>query len=164
MRELVFVDTETTGLNPETDLLVELTYAVEDDDPVTLFFGVKEVPDFIDDLTKFSARKVYDEPAATVEEIKKFMEVMEGNTMVAANPAFDKGFLESEALWNAHYRMLDVQSYAMAKFDLDAVPSMKDIRFILAELGYRGLTEPDHSSRNDVLFMREAFRIMRYQF
>lgn len=164
MRELVFVDTETTGLNSETDLLVELTYAVEDDDPVTLFFGVKEVPDFIDNLTKFSARKVYDEPAATEEQIETFKKALENQTMVAGNPKFDVGFLEANDLYTAHYRTLDVQSYAMAKFDLDAVPSMKDIRFILAELGYRGLTEPDHSSRNDVLFMREAFRIMRYQF
>jgi len=162
MKKLVFVDTETTGLNPQTDKLVEVTYAVNEEEPVTLFFGVKKVPAFIDDLTKFSARKVYDEPAATEEQIETFKKALENQTMVAGNPKFDVGFLEANGLYTAHYRTLDVQSYAMAKLNLDFMPSMKQIHDMLCERGYK-FTEPDHSSRNDVLFMREAFLVLRYQ-
>src|ERR1044072_1321664 len=97
MKELVFVDTETTGLDASSDYLVELSYARLDGDIKTLYFGVKEVPDFIDNLTKFYERGVDKMPEATMDEIREFLNVMEGNTMVAANPAFDKAFLEAEA-------------------------------------------------------------------
>ncbi|AXG66198.1 exonuclease [Streptomyces phage Annadreamy] len=162
MKKFVFVDTETTGLDSTKDKLVEVTYAVENDEPLTLFFGVKKVPAFIDDLTKFSARRVYDEPAATEEQLDEFRETLRNQTMVAANPKFDVGFLEANGLYTAHYRTLDVQSYAMAKLNLSFLPSMNEIHFALRARGF-SFTEPDHSSRNDVLFMREAFNVLRYQ-
>jgi|SRR5882757_8383762 len=161
-RRLVFVDCETTGLDAKADKLVEVTYAVNEGEPVTLFFGVKKVPAFIDDLTKFSERRVYLEPAATDEQIETFKKALENQTMVAGNPKFDVGFLEENNLYTAHYRTLDVQSYAMAKLNLDFMPSMHQIFEMLSERGYK-FTEPDHSSRNDVLFMREAFLVLRYQ-
>jgi DNA polymerase III alpha subunit (gram-positive type) len=162
MKKLVFVDTETTGLNPQTDKLVEVTYAVENDEPVTLFFGVKKVPAFIDDLTKFSERRVYEEPEATEEQKQALRNALKNQTMVAGNPKFDVGFLEANGLYTAHYRTLDVQSYAMAKLDLDYLPSMNQIHDILVERGF-SFTAPDHSSRNDVIFLREAFNVLRYQ-
>jgi DNA polymerase III epsilon subunit-like protein len=161
MKELVFVDTETTGLDASSDYLVELSYARLDGDIKTLYFGVKEVPDFIDNLTKFYERGVDKMPEATMDEIREFLNVMEGNTMVAANPAFDKAFLEAEALWSAHYRMLDIESYAMARLGLDEVPSMFQIVKELEKRGYV-LTQPDHSSYNDVKALREAYKILRY--
>jgi DNA polymerase III alpha subunit (gram-positive type) len=161
-RDFVFVDCETTGLDAKKDKLVEVTYAVNDGEPVTLFFGVKRVPAFIDDLTKFSERRVYDEPEATELQKFEFKKVLENQTMVSANAKFDVGFLEVAGLYTAHYRTLEVESYAMAKLNLDYVPSMKQVHDLLIERGYK-FTEPDHSSRNDVLFMREAFNVLRYQ-
>lgn len=161
-RKFVFVDCETTGLDAKADKLVEVTYAVNEEDPITLFFGVKKVPAFIDDLTKFSERRVYDEPEATEEQKEAFREALRNQTMVAGNPKFDVGFLEENGLYTAHYRTLDVQSYAMAKLNLDFMPSMHEIYTMLTERGYK-FTQPDHSSRNDVLFMREAYLVLRYQ-
>lgn len=162
MKDLVFVDCETTGLDASKDLLVEVTYAVEQCTPTTLYFGVKKVPAFIDDLTKFSERKVAEQPAATEDEKNAFRAFLKGQTMVAGNPKFDVSFLEANGLYTAHYRTLDVQSYAMAKLNLDYMPSMHEIYLLLTERGYK-FTEPDHSSLNDVLFMREAFNVLRYQ-
>ena len=161
-RKFVFVDCETTGLDAKADKLVEVTYAVNEGEPVTLFFGVKQVPVFIDDLTKFSERRVFDEPEATEAQKNEFREALRNQTMVAGNPKFDVGFLEENGLYTAHYRTLDVQSYAMAKLNLDFMPSMKQIHDMLAERGYK-FTAPDHSSRNDVIFMREAYLVLRYQ-
>lgn len=160
-RNLVFVDCETTGLDSQKDLLVEVTYAVEDCEPRTLFFGVKRVPAFIDDLIKFSERRVAEQPAATEDEINGFKAFLRNQTMVAGNPKFDVSFLEANGLYTAHYRTLDVQSYAMAKLNLNFMPSMQEIHDLLSERGYK-FTAPDHSSRNDVLFLREAFRVLRY--
>ncbi|QIQ62966.1 DNA polymerase III subunit [Streptomyces phage Moab] len=161
MKELVFVDTETTGLDSSSDKLVELSYATLDSDIKTLYFGVTEVPDFIDNLTKFYERGVDKMPEASIEEIDEFRNLFDGSTMVAANPAFDKGFLLEEQLFTAHYRMLDVESYAMARLGLDEVPSMFKIVQELEARGYV-LTQPDHSSYNDVKALREAYKILRY--
>jgi DNA polymerase III alpha subunit (gram-positive type) len=161
VKELVFVDTETTGLNASSDKLVELSYATLDSEIKTLYFGITEVPDFIANLTKFYERGVHLQPRASLEEATEFIETMRGNTMVAANPAFDKGFLERQELFTAHYRMLDIESYAMARLGLDEVPSMVQIVKALEARGYK-LTQPDHSSYNDVKAMREAYKILRY--
>lgn len=161
MKKFVFVDTETTGLDSSSDSLVELSYATLDSDIKTLYFGIIEVPDFIDNLTKFYDRGVHLQPRSSLEEALAFVETLRGNTMVAANPAFDKGFMEEQELFTAHYRMLDIESYAMAKLGLDQVPSMFEIVKQLEGLGYV-LTQPDHSSYNDVKALREAFNILRY--
>jgi len=158
---LVFADCETTGLDAQKDQLVEVTYAVGNEEPVTLFFGVKKVPAFIDELTKFSERKVYDEPVATQEQIEEFRRVLNGNTMVAGNPKFDQSFLEANGLWTGHYRTWDIQSYCAGKLDLGFVPSMFEIYMMLTERGF-SFTKPDHSSLNDVLFLREAFNVLRF--
>lgn len=163
MRKFVFADVETTGLDSRTDKLVELTYAVEDGPLNTLFFGVKEVPDFIDKLTKFTERRVAFEPPAGIGEQLEFAAAMLGNTLVAANASFDRDFLKENGLWTGHYRMLEIESYAMAKLNLNQVPSMNEIYDMLVERGYT-LTRPDHSSYNDVKALREAFNILRYNF
>jgi len=159
MRNLIFVDTETGGLDAECDPLVELTWAPTFGEPKTLWFGVQEVPTFIDDLIKFTERGIAGR-RSTQPEIDEFLKASEGNTMVAANPAFDKAFIDAAGLWQFHYRMLDIESFAYAKIhEFDDVPSMKNIYDYLVSQGHE-LTEPDHTSRNDVLAMREAFLIL----
>lgn len=156
MRKLIFVDTETTGLDVENDELVELTWADIDSEPETLLFGVKEVPEFIDGLIKFTERGI----AGRVSDhfaIERFLKASHEQTMVAACPAFDMGFIQNAGLWRFHYRMLDIESYAMAKLNLDYMPGMKDIYNILSG---QLTVEPDHTSRNDVLAMREIYKIL----
>lgn len=157
MRELIFVDTESTGLadNPEAEI-VELTWARALGEPHTLWFGVKEVPEFIDNMIGFTERGISGR-LSTQPEFQAFLEASDGATMVAANPGHDKHFLQQAGLWNFHYRMLDIESYAYAKMsEFDDVPGMKGIYDLLVDKGVK-LTAPDHTSRNDVLAMRQAF-------
>lgn len=163
MRDLIFVDTESTGLadDPEAEVW-EVTWARIDDEPRTLWFGFTEVPEFIDDLTKFTERNCAGKRSEYFE-FEEFMRASKNNTMVAANPAHDQHFLKLAGIWNFHYRMLDIESYAMAKLDLYYVPGMKDIYDILSASGHK-ITEPDHSSRNDVLAMRDAYIILRDEY
>lgn len=158
MRELIYLDVETTGLNPEEDVIVELTWARREGEPKTLYFGVEEVPEFIDNLIGFTKRGIAGK-MSNFYEVHEFLTAADGATMVAANPAFDKSFLEAAGLWQFHYRMLDIQTFAMAKFNLTEVPSMKNIYDALSGAGIP-LTEPDHTSRNDVLAMREAHKYL----
>jgi len=154
MRNLIFVDTETTGLDPYDASLVELTWATLDSEPQTLWFGVKEVPDFIDNLIGFTKRGIAGR-VSPYADVEAFLAASDGQTMVAANPGFDKGFIDAAGLWRFHYRMLDIESYAMAKLALDTVPSMKEIHDEVSQ--YIDITTPDHTSRNDVLAMRDAY-------
>ena len=156
MRELIFVDTESTGLadNPDADL-VELTWATRTSEPETLYFGVTEVPDFINRLIKFDERKISGLKSDHFA-VERFLKASMDNTMVAANPSHDKHFLYEAGLWRFHYRMLDISTYAMAKLSLAQMPGMADIFRELKDDGYE-ITQPDHTSRNDVLAMREAF-------
>lgn len=156
MRELVFVDTESTGLadDPEAKL-VELTWATRDSEPETLYFGVTEVPDFINRLIKFDERKIAGLQSDHFA-IERFLKASTDNTMVAANPSHDKHFLYEAGIWRFHYRMLDISAYAMAKLNLAQMPGMSDIYRELSDDGWE-ITQPDHTSRNDVLAMREAF-------
>ena len=154
-RELIFVDTETTGLDPETEKLVELTWATSTSEPETLWFGVQEVPEFVDNLIGFTKRGIAGRQSDHFA-VARFLAASTGNTMVAANPAFDKAFLEKAGLWRFHYRMLDIEAYAYGKISgFMEVPSMKQIADFL-----NLKQQPDHTSRNDVLAMREAYLIM----
>lgn len=159
IREFIFVDAETTGLLPMEDELVELTYAGLDDEPKTLYFGVMEVPDFINTLIKFSERGIAGKLSPKYE-IDEFQARSANQTMVAANPGFDESFLNVNGLWSFHYRKLDIESYAMKALKLDYVPGMKDVYDILRGKGY-DITAPDHTSLNDVLCLRDAFKILR---
>lgn len=155
MRDLIFVDTETTGLDPETEQLVELTWSPLLGEPETLFFGVEEVSPFIDNFIKFTERGIAGLKSDN-DAFTRFFAASENATMVAANPAFDAAFIKAAGLWRFHYRMLDIETYAMAKLNLSDVPSMKEIHTLLAERGHE-IPHPDHTSRGDVLAMKDMF-------
>jgi DNA polymerase III alpha subunit (gram-positive type) len=159
MPELIFVDTESTGLADDPDAVMwELSWGRREGEVKTLWFGRKEVPAFIDDLTGFTKRGCAGK-RSTHFEVEEFLAAAKDNTIVAANPSHDKHFIQLAGLWNFHYRMLDVESYAMKALDLDYMPGMKNIYDEL-EPHIGGLVMPDHSSRNDVLAMRQAFLFM----
>jgi DNA polymerase III alpha subunit (gram-positive type) len=158
MRKLIFVDTETTGLDANNDRLVELTWAPEEGDPRTLWFGVKEVPEFIDNLIGFTARGLAGRVSDQFE-VSDFLAASSDSIMVAANPGFDENFITMAGLWRFHYRKVDIETYAMAKLGLYYVPSMKEIYDYLTTEGY-DITAPDHTSRNDVLAMRDSYRVL----
>lgn len=154
MRDLIFVDTETGGFNYLEDPLVELTWARRDGEPRTLWFGVKQVRPEIDELIGFTKRGISGRQSNWYE-VNDFLVASKDATMVAANPAFDKAFIETYGLWRFNHRMLDIETYAMAKLGLDDVPSMNELYGRISQL--TDITEPDHTSRNDVLAMRDMF-------
>jgi DNA polymerase III alpha subunit (gram-positive type) len=155
-RELIFVDTETTGFEDDPNAeMWELSWARRDGVSRTLWFGFTEVPAFIDELTGFTSRNCAGKRSEYFE-FEEFLKASKDATMVCANPSFDKHFIKLAGLWQFHYRTLDIESYAMAKLQLDEVPGMKGISDILAP-NLPNLVLPDHSSRNDVLALRECY-------
>ena len=155
MRRKIFLDVETTGLDAQKDKLVELSYGELFQPIKTLYFGVTEVPDFIDNLIGFTARGISGLKSSD-EEIEEFLRITEGQTMVSANPKFDAGFLETNGLYKFGYRTLDIESYAMAILELEDVPGMKDL-FEYYEAKGIEISRPDHTSAGDVKAMQEIF-------
>lgn len=159
---LVFLDTETTGLDPQIHDVWEIAYAVDGGpiragivhhslvgaDPKALELnGYWSRPDeLFDRRTAFSFEQ--DVRAA-----------LEGNTLVAANPAFDAKFLQARwgvAPWK--YRLLDLEAYALPLLQLDGHEAPVGLAKIAERLG---VTAPDHSARADVLTLRECFYRLR---
>lgn len=160
MRDLIFVDTESTGLADDPDAeIVELTWATIDSEPHTLWFGVEEVPEFIDGLIGFTKRGISGY-LSEQPDFDLFLKTSNDQTIVAANPSHDKHFIQKAGLWVFHYRMLDIESYAMGVLDLDSMPGMQNIYDILTNEGHK-ITPPDHTSRGDVLSMRDAYKVLR---
>jgi len=157
VRPFVYVDTETTGLNPVEDRLVEVSYALEDGPIYTLYFGVEEVPEFIDELIGFSKREIAGlvSPDSHIDE---FLRVSKDATMISANPPFDMGFLQANDLWRFHYRCLDIEAFAMSSLRLDFVPGMSEINQIINERFDADLPMGNHTSWQDVHALREAHK------
>lgn len=163
-RTLVFVDIETTGLDPWCHEIVELAWAV-DDWPVTVVrprHTLRRADPKALQINRYHERGLGD-PArfSTPDEVSRFVVAARGNTLVAANPAFDAWHLAGHfghAPW--HYRLFDVQAYAAGVLDWDAPRSLRDIRAALTERGH-DLREPDHSAEVDVITLRQAYLALR---
>lgn len=162
MTNLLFLDTETTGLDPDRHDVWELAFAV-DDDPVQAFILPHSLARA--DATALKLNGYHERyPLGAVADGPQIdvllREEFRGKTLVGANPAFDAAFLRArwgEAPW--HYRMVDIESYAMAKFKWSRPRGLKDIYVELAGRGY-SITQPDHTAAADVAALREAFFIL----
>lgn len=160
-RPLVFIDTETTGLDRNDDDLVELSYWKEGDPTIRTFYfdhDESKMSDYVRKLTNYDERGVTNRPKVSHNEIVYLREVFQDCTLVAANPPFDVSFLERYGLFSFHFRVVDIETYAMAKLGLDYVPGMKDIHNILSQT--YDFPAGDHSSSGDVLAMKTMFTIL----
>ncbi|TSD68100.1 hypothetical protein [Aeromicrobium piscarium] len=155
----IYVDTETTSLDPSKGEIWELAYAIDDGEifadflphdlmhaqPAALRIGryLDRVPDVIQGRSSAST------PFET-----EAMRAMKGATIVGANPAFDTSFLRARwgrAPW--HHRLLDIETYAMPAFGWDEPRGLKDVAEACRQLGVE-IPEPDHTAAGDVATVR----------
>lgn len=178
MRKMMIIDTETGGLNPEYDQLIEVAY-VDADDPecriATLV--MPHEADLVSPeaaaVNGYHVRDLADPDCwATDAEIKQMYADLEGVTLVGANVAFDAAFLRHYARENLlpnpapwHYRMLDIESMAYGLGAFDDVPGMKAIydqfAAVRESLHMDPLPAPDHTAAGDVLATFHVFQQLR---
>lgn len=160
----VFLDTETTGLNPARHQVWEAAYAVGEDGPVVRGFLQHDAS--TGDPAALHMNHYFDRVnGADLMEALKFegelKSALRGATIVGANPAFDMAFLR--ARWGDepwHYRPLDVESYAMPILGYDSPQGLATISDDLRALGHE-IYMADHTARADVICLRDCYRILR---
>lgn len=181
---LVFLDTETTGLDPFVHDVWEIAWSV-DADPViqseilvhTLKTADPEALELNGYWKRFPKGARSRGPGVDLELRK----LLEGVTIVGANPTFDAAFLQHR--WRAqpwHYRLIDISSMAVQAFGDQAFvertitdingddvvvkrpPGLYDVRqLILAFYAANGinwkLPEPDHTAAGDVATLKACY-------
>lgn len=166
MTDLVFLDTETTGLDPELHEIWEIAWAVNDEIPVQERIMPHSLltadPKALELNHYWDRANLGYEPRWGENYDLEIKQILTGNTIVAANPAFDASFLRmrwGSAPW--HYRMIDVESMALGVLGYYRPKGLADIADDLRELGYN-IGEPSHAAWVDVVVLRESYKALRH--
>lgn len=155
-RPLIFLDTETTGLNPSKHEVWEIAYAV-DDGPILRAFVSHQPPVVSPDVRQAlrvngyldRVQLVPKHVSAAFEDV--LIDELDGATLVGANPAFDAAMLFARwgrAPW--HYRLL-----AMGVLGWDSPRSLSSIASALE------IDQPAHAAETDVRVLRECWHALR---
>jgi DNA polymerase III epsilon subunit-like protein len=178
--DLVFVDTETTGLDPRKHELLEIAFVRVQQDwsisgaPVFTIveeWSAKVLPENIQSADPASLRvngytvTAWNGAVRIQDALKIFSDKTEGAIMVAHNVAFDASFLDTAFSTygvpnKMHYHRLDTVSMAYAK--LNSAPEVT--RYSLAELckHFGIVNENAHSALADTRACFELFeRLMK---
>jgi DNA polymerase III alpha subunit (gram-positive type) len=157
---LVFVDTETTGLDPTRHSVYEIAWATESSLVESAFVAhdlVGADPKALEISGYFERFPRRFDVRAGFEAEARLRSLLKGSTLVAANPHFDASHLEARwgvAPWK--YRLLDVEAFAMPILGYE-VP--QGLATIVEDLGSLGQTvfPSDHTAANDVQALRDVF-------
>lgn len=163
MRDLVFLDIETTGLDPDKHEAWEVALAVNDG-PVTthiLVHSLKTADPKALELNGYFRRHPTGARSEGPALDLALREKLKGVTIVAANPSFDVDFLYRRwgvAPW--HHRKIDVETMAYTVLHYDEMKGMQHISEDLRALGYT-VDQPDHSAYGDVVALRQCYNWLR---
>jgi DNA polymerase III alpha subunit (gram-positive type) len=155
---LVFLDTETTGLDPDIHEVWEIAYSVDYgtiDSAVLSHYASGADPKALA-MNNYWSRCTNQLP--DVDGLAWELDLrgaLQGATIVASNPSFDTAMLRKR--WGCepwHHRKVDIASFAMPIVGLkDGKP--KGLYDIAAALGIQA---PDHTASGDVFTLRECYR------
>ena len=166
MTVLVFVDTETTGLDSRIHQAYEVCWWREDEDtpntailPHTLI----RADDKALEIGGYHSRGV--EPGRHQSErwqaVAELYDALNGATLVGSNPAFDASFLRETlqvAPW--HHRLINVAEGGMWTFGWDRPKGLADVANECRARGY-DIPEPDHTAEGDVRTTRAVYEALR---
>ena len=151
MGDLIYLDTETTGLDPHQHHVWEIAWAVNDG-PVNVA-QVRHSLSYADPVAlKMNGYLDRWEGVCEAGTEARLRERLQGATLVCSNPSFDEAFLRErwrETPW--HHRKIDIATYAMPALGLDRPVGLAAIAEAL------GVRAPDHTAAGDVLALRACY-------
>lgn len=163
MTPLCFIDTETTGLDPEVHQAYEVAWAF-DHGPIerlVLPHTLEGADPYALKVGHYLDRDIFAETQASKGELSDLRRRLRGVTLVGSNPAFDASFLKKvfgEAPW--HHRLVNVAEGGMWVFNWDRPKGLAAVAEELRALDYE-IPEPDHTAAGDVATTRAVYYALR---
>ena len=165
MGDLIFIDLETTGLDPSRHAVWEIAWADENSEVTSFtvhldFTAYDRADPEALRIGDFAARHRPHDDALILEGLLR--ERTRGATIVGANPAFDTAFLAarwSERPW--HYRLIDIETYAMPILGLDRPVGLAVLADMIPNRLGMPIPKPDHTAAQDVQTTRAVWRALR---
>lgn len=158
----VYLDTETTGLDPLKHEPWEIAYAVDSGPVLSSFLPLDRFEDAVIEalvIGGFHRRFRAPDAADVLEFDDQLRAALDGATLVGANPAFDAAMLQY-GLWETddrpapwHYRLLDVEAYAMGALGYSRPKGLNAVALDLVDRGHE-IPAPDHTAAGDVATVR----------
>jgi DNA polymerase-3 subunit epsilon len=159
-RGLIFFDTETTGLNPETARIIEITVYSEEGWYSQLLQPGVPVPAHITGITGITTEMVANAPTFA-EVAPEIWRRFEGRTAVAHNAQFDMRFLLAEfqragmTVTNDMYAICTLEAERLAR-------GVKKNNTLTECIGRRGLkAENAHRAEDDVRSLIELYKCQK---
>lgn len=166
MTTLCFIDTETTGLDPDRHQAYEVCWWREDEDtPNTAILphSLVGADEKALEIGGYHRREV--KPGRwhrdRWEAVGELASQLQGVTLVGSNPSFDAAFLRKvlEATpW--HHRLINVAEGGMWTFGWDRPKGLADVATECRDRGY-DIPEPDHTAEGDVRTTRAVYEALR---
>jgi DNA polymerase-3 subunit epsilon len=164
MGSLVYLDVETTGLDPMLHDVVEIAWAVEDGD-IKSFVPEHNLA-YADGqalkINRYFDRDLDRRTDDTLPLRHELIRDLQGATIVGSNPAFDTAFLRRRigyAPW--HHRLIDISNVAMVVFGWDRPRGLSDVVEEMRALGAYPIPSPDHTAAGDVEATRTVYLALR---
>jgi DNA polymerase III alpha subunit (gram-positive type) len=170
---LVFLDTETTGLDKLRSDVIEAAWAVESgpvhsiEFPHTLVGANPEALKINRYFERLLDNMCTDNmmqsslPSHRQSTYTKLKEDLTGATIVAENYGFDTAMLLRKLGYEPwHYRPIELSTIAMVAFDLDRPESLHKTAKRLRDEGFE-IPMADHSARADVECLRACYTVLR---
>lgn len=160
---MIFIDTETTGLNTRLHDVIELAWAVNDGPIRTavLPHTLEHADGAALSINKYYERGLNKRPMVDISACDDFTLDARGATVVAENYGFDVAMLAKKIGWEPwHHRKIELSTMAMMEFG-DALPAnlWRTAQKVRA-LGYE-VPEPDHTAAGDVATLRACYIALR---
>jgi oligoribonuclease (3'-5' exoribonuclease) len=166
----LFLDLETTGLDPVVDQITEIAYILEageescSDEAIIQHsklpheFILKSM-NYIERILKAPDKKfLHAVVGPMLQRIKGLKEHGWTTHLVGANPAFDHSFLKAALVPDSyHYRLIDVECLTMQALGLDSPPGLSKCTELLS----LPKNERPHEAMGDVLEARAVFHALR---
>jgi len=157
---IIFVDTETTGLDERLHQITEIAWCplVGDSDRLILPHFTHNADQTALDISQHHARELWDTSNwASKEDIYGLGKTLTGAVIGGANVGFDTRFLTNvfpDRPW--HYRPLDVEQYAAGALGLEVAVTLSGTAAMLRSMGY-AVHHSDHTAQSDVLCARDVY-------
>lgn len=165
-RHLVVVDIESTGLDPNCHVPIEVAAINVDTDEVIHFvpwldpMKLSQADHDALRINRYFERGAYKnmlDPSATSQQYQRLWDMLAHNTFAGANPRFDATMLEAATGWTPswHYRLADVSAYVAGALRLYPA-NLKGLHDCCASLSV--VNDEAHSALADAKATAECFR------